>query len=198
MQKVLGCVAVNDSKKPVTKKINGKKVLVNRAYRYWHNMISRCYNIKSSCRDNCYAGCSVCDDWLTFSNFELWFNGLNPPDGYHLDKDLMKKGNKVYSPDTCVFIPRYLNVFIADEPRGSNMTGAHYHKYSGGFYSRVSNPLTGEIENLGYFKTEIAAHLAWLSRKHELSIELSKTIDDERVVNALKDRYKYPSVKDGE
>ena len=40
---------------------------------------------------------------VKFSGFGKWFDDNNI-DGYHLDKDIKVKGNKVYSPDTCLFV----------------------------------------------------------------------------------------------
>ena len=41
-------------------------------YRAWTSMLKRCYSIKSQERQPTYKGCSVTDEWLTFSNFKSW------------------------------------------------------------------------------------------------------------------------------
>lgn len=83
-----------------------------KSYNVWRNMISRCYNTKNS-RYIWYGlkGVKVCDEWLLFSNFKKWFDE-NYIDGYCLDKDIKQKGVdcKVYSPETCLFIPKSENV----------------------------------------------------------------------------------------
>lgn len=74
-----------------------------KAYYTWANMLKRCYCESSLKARPTYAGCSVCSEWHSFQNFACWFYD-NYIEGYHLDKDTLVDGNKVYSPDTCVFI----------------------------------------------------------------------------------------------
>lgn len=81
------------------------------SYQIWVSMIKRCYDEKYHKREPAYIGCSVCDDWKYFSKFNEWFqsNESGYKDGYQLDKDILQKGNKVYSPKTCVFVPKEIN-----------------------------------------------------------------------------------------
>ena len=74
-----------------------------KAYDAWTNMLGRCYNEKSRGRYPTYKGVSVCSEWHNFQEFALWHNE-HWIDGFHMDKDLKIKGNKVYSPDACTFI----------------------------------------------------------------------------------------------
>lgn len=77
-------------------------------YKCWSRMIKRCYYNNKAKSKNAYEGCSVCDDWLTLSSFDKWFND-HYIDGWALDKDIISKGNKVYSPATCCFVPQEVN-----------------------------------------------------------------------------------------
>ena len=101
-RKIVYGVAHNDYAGRI--KENGKHI---RSYRSWISMLSRCYGEKELNNRPSYKGCSVCDEWLLFSNFKKWFddptNGYQ--NGYCLDKDILIKGNKVYSPNTCCFVP---------------------------------------------------------------------------------------------
>lgn len=82
------------------------------AYKYWHSMLCRCYDKKFHTKEPSYIGCSVCPEWLYFSNFKKWFDE-NYIEGCHLDKDILVKGNKIYSPQTCCFVPQKINSLIA-------------------------------------------------------------------------------------
>jgi hypothetical protein len=84
-----------------------------KAYSTWYNMIRRCYPPQNQIRNYTYIGCTVCDEWLVFSNFKKWHDE-NYREGFHLDKDILIEDNKVYSPDTCVFVPQYLNSLLTD------------------------------------------------------------------------------------
>jgi len=77
-------------------------------YSRWVNMIKRCYDSKVQEKHPTYIGCTVCDEWLCFSNYHKWFVS-NYIDGFEVDKDKKVAGNKVYSPDTCLFISKTEN-----------------------------------------------------------------------------------------
>ncbi len=75
----------------------------SKSYSTWSNMLKRCYCEASLIARPTYAGCYVCDEWHNFQNFAEWFD-TNYVEGFHLDKDTLVDGNKIYSPATCVFI----------------------------------------------------------------------------------------------
>ena len=81
------------------------------SYNVWHNMIKRCYC--SDKNDNpTYIGCEVCREWYNFQNFAKWYEeNYYEIEGQkmHLDKDILIKGNKIYSPQTCVIVPQRIN-----------------------------------------------------------------------------------------
>lgn len=83
------------------------------SYMCWMNMLRRCYN--ESYLDNkaiTYKDCTVCNEWLYYPNFEKWYDeNYYEIDGerVHLDKDILIEGNKVYSPNTCIFVPQSIN-----------------------------------------------------------------------------------------
>lgn len=80
----------------------------DKAYFTWKGIIERCYNEKRLEKFPTYRGCSVCEEWKRFSVFEKWFYE-NFIDDNALDKDILVKGNKIYSPDTCCFVPKEIN-----------------------------------------------------------------------------------------
>lgn len=81
------------------------------AYHCWKHMLVRCYS--KSTRET-YSDCSVSDPWKNFTIFEKWYND-NYIEGYHLDKDLLVQGNRVYSEETCCFIPPWINSLIVEK-----------------------------------------------------------------------------------
>lgn len=81
----------------------------------WTNIIRRCYTINTSRRNVTYIDCSVDERWHNFQNFAQWFyENYNPEimEGWHLDKDILVKGNKIYSPETCCFVPNDINILF--------------------------------------------------------------------------------------
>lgn len=138
-----------------------------------------------------YIDCLVCDEWLTFSNFRKWMEKQDW-EGNHLDKDILFKGNKIYSPSTCVFVPPQVNTFMNDHgaKRGKYPIGVDFDKKAGFFRARVGNPFTKSTMHLGYFETEEAANLAWRNAKHEVACKLSEICVDFRVAESLRSMYK--------
>lgn len=182
-------VGINDVDYVVHSRVNGKQV-VSQSYRKWKNMLKRCYSEKYQAKYPTYVGCTVCDEWLTYSNFEKWMETQDWV-GRQLDKDLLTEGNKVYSPTTCVFVDHMTNSFVVDcrAGRGEWPIGVCFEKKNGKFKANCSNPFTGKMEHLGMFTCPEQAHRAWLKRKHELALQLADTQSDERVAKALRERY---------
>jgi len=94
----------------------------------WCEMLKRCY-YKSEIQT--YVGCTVDEQWLNYKNFEDWCNkNYNPKtmQGWHLDKDILQKGNKIYSPETCCFVPREINNLLikSNSRRGKYPIGVSY------------------------------------------------------------------------
>jgi hypothetical protein len=104
-----------------------------RVYTVWHNMIKRCYDPYELNRFPTYINCYVCKEWHNFQNFAEWweenvYNCNN--ERICLDKDILCKGNKIYSPDTCVLVPERINILFikSDAKRGEYPIGVTYHK----------------------------------------------------------------------
>ena len=163
-------------------------------YRAWVDMLRRCYSAKYQEKYPTYVGCTVSKDWLTFTNFKSWMEKQDFGKDRHLDKDLLFEGNRIYSPETCVFVTQMVNKFTTDSgaTRGDWLIGVCWHKRLEKFMSNCSNPFTKKREHLGYFASEKEAHEAWLKRKLELAKELAEIQTDERVAKALIDRYSKP------
>ena len=171
-------------------KIKQKRIWICAYYQAWTSMLMRCYSAKHQERYPTYVGCTVSDEWLTFRVFKAWME-KQQWEGNQLDKDLLIEGNKVYSPATCVFVSPVVNTFTVDRgnDRGEWLIGVDWHKPTGKFRSRCSNPFTKKREHLGCFTCEVEAHNAWAKRKLELAKELAAVQTDERVAKALIDRY---------
>ena len=138
---------------------NGKKTKV---YKTWHHMLTRCYDPKLHERFSTYIDCKVCDEWHNFQNFGKWFD-----DNYYevkneimcLDKDILVKHNKIYSSETCVFVPQAINVLFTkrQNDRGTSVIGTHC--YINGKYQvscSLINLETGESKQkyLGRYETQ--------------------------------------------
>lgn len=106
-KKLIYGVGINDSYYQVTDKSSGKEVRCP-YYIQWKNMLARCYSPAYQKNNRTYIGCSVDPRWHSFMNFRAWMLGQEW-EGNQLDKDIMYHGNKVYGPDTCMFVDRKTN-----------------------------------------------------------------------------------------
>lgn len=90
-------------------RVNGKK---SASYVTWFSMMSRCYGNEHEYLQCSYKGCQVCEEWHNYQNFAKWYedNFYDYEESLELDKDIIKYGNKLYSPETCLFVPKSVNV----------------------------------------------------------------------------------------
>ena len=142
-------------------KANGVKT---KEYMLWQSMLQRCYSDSYKKKYSTYEGCEVSENFKSFEYFYEWCHkqiGFDN-EGWHLDKDLLVKGNKVYSEDSCVFIPVEINLVLTKRTasRGKHLIGVHWCKTNKAFKAQVSKS-KGKREHLGYFKTEIEAFKAY-------------------------------------
>lgn len=149
---------------------NGKQT---KQYDKWHGMLRRCYDIKSSVKSPTYKDCTVCEEWHNFQNFAKWYDENYYEVEYekmHLDKDILIKGNKIYSPNTCVFVPQNINtLFIkCDASRGYSPIGVSYKKKTNNYKVTVSQGVTNSGKHIGTFINENDAFEAYKKEKEKL------------------------------
>ena len=146
-------------------KING---VLTKEYGLWKSMLKRCYSDAFKKKNPTYEGCEVGGNFKYYEYFYEWCNqqvGFDN-DGWHLDKDLLVKGNKVYNEFTCVFLPKEVNLLLVKRTasRGEHLIGVSWDNTSKAFKAMV-NKNKGKQEFLGYFKTEIEAFKAYKKAK---------------------------------
>lgn len=125
------------------------------SYDVWFDMLRRCYDLKRLNRYPTYKGCTVAEEWHDFGVFDTWFKNNYPLDlanqgiKFQLDKDLKVKGNKIYSSETCVFLPSKVNGFLTNNQstNTSGFTGVDYSR--GRFQARTTDFDTGRRIYLG-------------------------------------------------
>jgi hypothetical protein len=99
-------------------------------YSIWFSMLRRCYDEKTQLKNPTYIGCYVDESWLNLQIFCKWCEE-NYIDGFCLDKDILIKGNKIYGPNTCCFVPTQINsLFVKKSIKNSNLPIgiSHYKK----------------------------------------------------------------------
>ena len=182
-RKPLYGIGINDADYMTRPTVNGVQ-LWDPAYRAWVNMLKRAYCERYQEKRPTYVEVTVCKEWHSFSAFRVWWLE-NYREGFSLDKDLLVVGNREYGPESCVYIPGWINTFTIDcgASRGALPIGVCLHKQTGKYQSQCGNPTTGKNRCLGCFTTPEAAHEAWLKRKLELAAQLKPEMDaiDKRI-----------------
>ena len=138
-----------------------------------------------------YSSVSVYDGWFLFSSFKAWMEHQDWV-GKELDKDLLSTTNKIYSPDTCCFITKQLNMFMTESTatRGEWPIGVCFVEKVGKYRSQCCNPFTKRQETVGMFLTPVEAHNAWRERKFVYASMLASEQTDPRIADAILEKYR--------
>ena len=142
-------------------------------YDRWRKMLIRCFDNKYKEKKPTYKNVTCCDRWLCFANFLEDFEILkqeynwNKDEKLNLDKDILYKGNKLYSLENCVLVPQWINsLFIKrDASRGVYPIGVTYNKKSKKYQARCH--INGKLKGLGYFITPLEAFNAYKIAKEQ-------------------------------
>lgn len=182
---VLGVGVVGNSK------TISKDGCVLKEYVTWTSMLSRCYSSSNLARFPTYKDCSVSENFKYYPYFKEWYSSQigHNQEGWHLDKDILVEGNKVYSEDTCVFVPPEINVMLAKTSQNKdagNYIGVRAVKGSRKFSARIT--LNGKERHLGCFDTPEEAFYSYKEAKESYIKEVANKWKDQidpRVYEAL-------------
>lgn len=138
-------------------------------YCMWVNMLRRSHNVYNKHE---YVGASCDKNWLYLSKFikdisEIENHTKGLEEGWQLDKDILVKGNKHYSKETCCFVPKEINSLLisAKLRRGKFPVGVGYNKRDKLFTSTIS--IEGKRKSLGCYKDEVSAFQAYKLAKEQ-------------------------------
>jgi hypothetical protein len=164
---------------PITS--NGKKV---KEYETWRGMLKRCFDDGYLTKEPTYQGCNISEEWTYYKNFynwiisqknyKQWKDGCN---GWAIDKDILLKGNKTYSSETCLLVPQNVNSLFTTRKlhRGKYPIGVTYSKKNNKFLAYCSDPFEKRCSSkrhvfryLGSFITQEKAFYAYKTFKEDV------------------------------
>ena len=170
----------------VPTKINTKHF---KYYKVWFKMLRRCYGYDSFHKEH-YSECSVSEDFKSLPKFKAWCESQRGYDeyGWELDKDILVKGNKLYSPETCCFVPKEINnSFKTYSKRKVDLPqGVYLAKNGRSFYSKCS--VGGKHLSSHWVSTVEEAELLYVKLKQKtvkILADKYKLQLDTRVYNSL-------------
>lgn len=163
-------------------------------YNKWLAMIKRCCDSNFKIKYPTYKECKVCEEWLEYSNFKKWHDENYyeiEDEKTHLDKDILIKGNKVYSPKTCVFVPQRINtLFTKSNKRRSNLP-IGVKKDKNAYVAQCSIGGNKNKKYLGRFETSEEAFNSYKQFKEQYIKEIADEYNG-RIPQILYDAmYKY-------
>lgn len=156
------------------------------AHTKWLSMINRVGTRRE------YSDVEVCDEWLIFNNFYSWFADQYYEDGWHLDKDLLSIGNRIYSPKTCIMIPPEINqsikrpggklkigvraVFINDKDRFKVSFGGNIIGFFDDYDEAVNKWISYKARSILYMSDNVS--LPSKTQEHKIKTALSVFVEN--------------------
>lgn len=172
----------------------------SKEYKFWFNILCRCKDDKFKKDNHTYTECLIDEKWLYFWEFYKWlhnqdnFLSWNYNDGWAIDKDIIVKGNKIYSSETCCLVPKNINNLLLkhDKKRGEYPIGVTKRKSDGMFEVQCSNPLINKYVTVGLYSNEINAFMGYKKYKENIikkvaELEYNKKNITKQCYNALLD-----------
>jgi hypothetical protein len=146
-----------------------------RHYQTWTDMLDRCYSNKYHSEKPSYLECTLDEEWHNFQSFAEWYdNNFYQVDNeeMNLDKDILVRGNKKYSPNTCIFVPQRINkLFIRQNLVTKNNLPMGVCKHGKRFKAQCAH--SGKNTHIGIYETPDEAHLAYKRYKEALIKEIA-------------------------
>lgn len=180
----------NGRYKPTTK---GK---ITQQYSTWWNMLSRCYDNKRHIEIPTYTNCCVCEEWHNFQIFAKWYDEniyLCGNEKMHLDKDILVKGNTIYSPKYCIFVPQCINGLFTktNKLRGKYPIGVSQSNESNSYVVYCCGNAIGKRKYLGSYNTKLEAFNVYKNYKENLIKQVANYYKDKIPQNLYDALYQY-------
>ena len=164
--------------------IKDTTVTDKKVYDSWRGIFTRCYSQSSLEKRPTYIGCTVSEEWHLLSNYKVWHEE-NYVEGWQIDKDLLFPRNKIYSAETCLFLPLAINSLftLRHNDRGELPLGVHYHTANKRYRAGCKNGNGKRLEK--EFGNPTDAHFWYLEKK--ITVIDSYLIEDynERIKQGL-------------
>ena len=169
------------------------------SYNYWYAMLRRVYSEKQLKLKPTYKQVEVCEEWLNYTNYKQWFDKnyyTIQGQQMELDKDILDKGNKIYCPEKCIFVPHNINILFvkSNKSRGDLPIDVHFTKKNNKYCSQC-NDTTKERKKynayLGLFNTPEEAFYAYKQFKENYIKEVADEYKDRIPQKLYEAMYRY-------
>lgn len=177
-------VGINDALFMTSKLVNGVKIKY-KPYQIWASILTRCFSESRGKSAMSYVGCTIADDWISFSNFDKWYSSQDY-EGKEVDKDLLFPLNREYGPEKCILVSKEVNMFAAghDTKKRDTPIGVSHYKENNTYRIKCRIGSGVIIEACG-FKNATDAFNAWKIVKQGYAEELAYKPENENVKDVL-------------
>lgn len=142
-------------------------------YSTWQGILHRSFDEEVKNEHFTYQDVTCCKDWLYYPNFYEWLH--NQPnfdqwltgERWAIDKDILVKGNKIYSPDTCCLVPQRVNQLFALPTKNSEYLLGVQKSYNK-FIAEICKNDGSESRYIGTYNTEQEAFEAYKQYKEKI------------------------------
>lgn len=162
-------VGIIGNKYPIS--IDGIRI---KEYKAWKNILTRCFDTRVKEVRPTYQDVACCEEWLLYenfyewihsqSNFDKWLNGNK----WAIDKDILIKGNKVYSSEACCLVPNNVNILFTKRNSNRGLLPIGVTKSGNKYRAACNNPLTKKREHIGNYSSIEAAFVAYKIYKENI------------------------------
>ena len=149
-------------------------------------------------RANIYPPINISIDYnISDYNNPKMYDNYYEIDGQRMciDKDILIKGNKKYSPQTCLVVPNNINVLFtkSDKTRGKCLLGVDFRKGSGKYRARCSVETDNGYKNitLGFYETELEAFNVYKNFKENHIKEIADKYKNQIPIQLYNALYNY-------
>lgn len=158
-------------------KVNGKEL---KSHDVWEHMMMRCYYEPFQEQNPTYKGVKVCKEWQCYENFQKWFDkNWYEVDGEQmcLDKDILNKGSRIYSPKNCIFVPRPINELFKNYSKETDLPrGVSWNKHAKKYEAYIH--IDSKRRHLGRYNTIEEAEQVYIQARKERILELANYYKD--------------------
>lgn len=153
-------VGIIGNKYPINTKDANNKFIKLKEYNTWIGILERCYSEKYRSSHSTYKDVIVCNEWLFYENFYEWLHSQENFDKWlnekkwDIDKDILVKGNNIYSPDTCCLVPQNVNVLFTKCDKSRNaLLPIGVYRHNEKFRAICQNPFKNKSKHIGMYET---------------------------------------------
>ena len=154
-------------------------------YTTWLYMLRRCYSPLFQKHNPTYIGCTVDSQWHSLSKFNEWALNNGYEKQLQLDKDILSPGNKIYGPNTCIFVTQELNNLLSIKKTNTKELPIGVRKKTNSSKYSAEGRMDSKFHHIGNYDTPELAHEAYKTFKRNCILVYKERYNQKYIKDAL-------------